>query len=75
MYNKVSPQIDQNGHSGSSTKVKSADGVEKRELSYTVGGNVSQHTTRENIMKVLKKPNMEVTCEAVTANAMTGSLD
>ena len=53
MYNEVSPQIDQNGHIGSSTKVKSADGLEKRELSYTVGGNVSQHTTRENIMKVL----------------------
>ena len=44
MYNEVSPHIDQNGHIKNPTTIKSAEGVEKRELSYTAGGNVSQYT-------------------------------
>ena len=44
MYNEVSPHIDENGHTEDPTTIKSAEGVENREPSYTVGGNVSQYT-------------------------------
>ena len=44
MYNEVSPHIDQNGHIKNPTTIKSAEGVEKRDPSYTVGGNVSHYT-------------------------------
>ena len=44
MYNGLSPHIDQNGHIESPTTIKSAEGVEKREPSYTVGENVSQYS-------------------------------
>ena len=44
MYNEISPHIDQNGHIENPTTIKSAEGVEKRDPSYTVGGNVSHYT-------------------------------
>ena len=44
MYNEVSPHIDQNSHTENPTTTKSAEGVEKREPSYTDSGNVSQYT-------------------------------
>ena len=44
MYNGVPPHIDQNGHTENPTTIKSAEGVGKREPSYTAGGNVSQYT-------------------------------
>ena len=37
MYNEVSPHIDQNGHIKNPTTIKSAEGVEKRDPSHTVG--------------------------------------
>ena len=43
MHNEVSPHVDQNGHIENPTTIKSAEGVEKREPSYTVDGNVSQY--------------------------------
>ena len=44
MYNEVSPHIDQNGHIKNPTTIKSAEGVKKRELSYTVDGSVNWYT-------------------------------
>ena len=44
MHNEVSPHVDQNGHTENPTTIKSAEGVEKREPSYTVGENVSQYS-------------------------------
>ena len=44
MYNEVSPHIDQNGHIKNPTTIRSAEGVEKREPSYTVGGSVNWYT-------------------------------
>ena len=44
MYDEVSPHIDENGHIKNPTTMKSVEGVEKRECSYTAGGNVSQYT-------------------------------
>ena len=44
MYNEVSPHTDQNGHIENSTTIKPAEGVEKREPSYTVGGSVNWYT-------------------------------
>ena len=44
MYDEVSPHIDRYGLHKNPTKMKSAEGVEKREPSYTIGGNVSQYT-------------------------------
>jgi len=43
MYSEVSTHIDQNDHIENPTTIKPAEGVEKRDLSYTVGGNVSQY--------------------------------
>ena len=47
MYNEISLHIDQNGHIENPTTIKSAEGVEKREPSYTVG-KVSQYTHYED---------------------------
>ena len=44
MDNEVSPHIDQNGHMENPRTIDSAEGVEKSEPSYTVGGNVHQYT-------------------------------
>ena len=44
MYNGLSPHIDQNGPIESPTTIKSAEGVEKGEPSYTVWGMLSQYT-------------------------------
>ena len=44
MYSEVSPHIDQNDHIENPTTIKPAEGVEKRDPSYTVEGNVSQYT-------------------------------
>ena len=44
MYNEVSPHIDQNGLIKNPTTVNSAEAVERREPSCTVGGNVNQYT-------------------------------
>ena len=43
MY-EVPSHIDQNDHIGNHTTIKSAEGVEKREPSYTVGGSVNWYT-------------------------------
>ena len=43
MYNEISLHIDQNGRPENPTTIKSAEGVKKREASYTIGGNVSQY--------------------------------
>ena len=44
MYNEVSLHFDQNGHIENPTTIKSAEGVEKREPSYTVGESVNCYT-------------------------------
>ena len=44
MYNEVSPHIDQNGLIKNPTTVNSAEAVERREPSCTVGGSVNQYT-------------------------------
>ena len=44
MYNEVSHHIDENGHTKDPITIKSAEGVENREPSYTVGGNVSKYS-------------------------------
>ena len=54
MYNEVSPHIDQNGHIKNPTTIKSAEGVEKRELSYTVGGSVNWCTLGSTLWRFLK---------------------
>ena len=38
-YNEVSPHTDQNGHHQNLQTMNAGEGVEKREPSYTVGGN------------------------------------
>ena len=41
-YNEVSPHTGQNGHHQKNLQtINAREGVEKRELSYTVGGNVN----------------------------------
>ena len=43
--NQVSPHTEQNGHHQKNLQTISAkEGVEKRESSYTVGGNVNWHS-------------------------------
>ena len=42
-YNKVSPHTGQNGHHPTLQTIYAGEGVEKREPSYTVGGNVNQY--------------------------------
>ena len=43
-YNEISPHTNQNGHHKKSTKKNAGEGVEKREPSYTVGGNVNLYS-------------------------------
>ena len=40
-YNEVSPYIGQNGHHQKNLQINAGEGVEKREPSYTAGGNVN----------------------------------
>ena len=40
-YNEVSPHTGQNGHHQSLQTINAGEGVETREPSYTVGGNVN----------------------------------
>ena len=53
--NKVLPHVGQNGHLKICPKINARDGVERRELSCTVVGNVQWRSTRENSMEVLNK--------------------
>ena len=47
--------VDLNDHIKKPTTVNSPEAVERREPSYTVGGNVNRTPTMENIMEVLRK--------------------
>ena len=44
MYNEVSPHTEQNGHIKKPTAVNSAEGVKRRQPSYTVGRNIKWYT-------------------------------
>ena len=43
-YNEVSPQSSQNGHHQKNLQTNVGEGVEKREPSYTAGGNVNRYS-------------------------------
>ena len=52
-YNEVSPHTGQNGHHQKNLQTTNAgEGVEKREPSCTVGGNVIDTATMENSVEV-----------------------
>ena len=40
-YNEISPNTGQNGHHESLQTINTGEGMEKRERSYTIGGNVT----------------------------------
>ena len=44
MFNKVSPNTDQNGHIKKPTAINSAKDVKRWKLSYTVGRNIIWYT-------------------------------
>ena len=44
MYNEVSPHTDQNGLIKETTAINSAEGVKRRQASYTVGRNRTWYT-------------------------------
>ena len=54
------PHTGQNGHLKICSKINARDGVERRECSCTVVGNVQWRSCRENSMESLKKQNREV---------------
>ena len=60
MYNEISPHIDQNGHIENPTTMRSAEWWRKGNPPILLVGMSVSTLTRENIMEVLKKPNMEV---------------
>ena len=51
-YNEVSSHYGQNGHHQKVQIIKSEEDMEKRELSYLVGGNVIGTATMNNSMEV-----------------------
>ena len=51
-YNEVSPYNGQNGHHQKNLQTNAREDVEKREPSYTVGGNVHRYSTMEKSKEV-----------------------
>ena len=52
-YNEVPPYMGQNGHHSKNLQITNAgEGVEKREPSYTVGGNVNWYSLMANSMEI-----------------------
>ena len=64
MYNEVSPHTDQNGHIKKPTAINSAEGVKRRQPSYTVGRILNGTLSREYIIRGLKKLSIEVPSDA-----------
>ena len=53
IHSEVSPYTGQNGHHQKNLQtINAGEGVEKKEPSYTVGGNVNCTATMENSMEV-----------------------
>ena len=54
-YNEVLPHIGQNGHHQKLYKpINAREGMEKREISYTVGGNVNWQPLQALVVQMVK---------------------
>ena len=64
-HNEVPPYTNQNGHLMISLQITSAgEGVEKREPSYIIGGNVNWYNPLwKTVWRYLRKLNIELLCD------------